>query len=363
MSGEAFHEPRHEPDADVTPAPVKGEASDRHRNATPNDLIKGEAVHEKDGPVAQEPPEYELNQLRRLNREKADLIDGEGEAVQWLFSLCAEFINGCEGERLYHLVRTWDAQAVIKDLQADFHRFFTSRTTHDTFERSGRQAEDYYTIALELLALGVISHSNNNPKAPYHTLRHLCFRQFARAISDLNAAVNTIVHAYIDQETKQREDTLHHENDERCAAIENYSAHKEDDSDLAPAEKTRVLMRALIYRNECGWFELRKEYENYPSIPIITPEVHRLLNFHDRDRSAAEEFFTNHPHVSVSDVMLLAEDCVNVFLDAPMPEEKEHDLLWHARRGRNIPFLLRHSQKIAEELDDNFGTHHLDVFG
>lgn len=351
-------------DDSVTSELAKGGASCHNSkdNSSSDHVMPGGAIHEEDIPIAHDVPEYELNQLRRLNREKADIIDGEGKAIHWLVDLCSQFLDTCDEERLYHLMRTWDAQAVIKDLQGAFYRLFTGLTSEEFFEINGRQvqAQDYYTIALELLALGVISHPNNNPRAPYHTLKAQFVRPFARAISALNTAACAKVDRYIDRETKAREDAISRADEERCEAIEKFTEHKEHDLDLAPAEKARVFMNALRARNDRGWLVTHWEPAAYPTVPAIASQVHNHLIFHLRDRGLAEDFFTDHPQINVAELMGMIEDCVDVYRREP--ELKPNDPLWHVKQGRTVPFLLRHASNVAEELDSEKGTQHQRMF-
>jgi hypothetical protein len=105
--------------------------------------------------------------------------------------------------------------------------------------------------------------------------------------------------------------------------------------DAAPAEKARILRNGIQARNRIGRLD-----EN-------TILVTAYLVASRKSITLAEEFFGRNPAWAPSDVLKVLDECVQREAE---PEDDGFDRLWHARRGRNLGFLIRHLENIVQEL-------------
>ena len=131
---------------------------------------------------------------------------------------------------------------------------------------------------------------------------------------------------------------------QRADQIHSADETKEDDPDLAPAEKARVLRNALRAHNDRGNPPVQDEYRP----PSERPFDGRIV-FYKRDLDLAEDFFTQNPRMTVAIILDLLRSVDEVCNRCP--SKQNGDPLFYTRKGHVLAFLLRHIHEIVAELD------------
>ena len=112
---------------------------------------------------------------------------------------------------------------------------------------------------------------------------------------------------------------------------------KETRADLSAAEKVQVLRNNLASRNNIGAFNDKNQLH------------HQVVNYNNRTFDAAYNFFQANPDFTVADLNVVLEKCL------PLPKEPSStqgsDPLWHARKAKDIGFLIQHLDIIVKSLD------------
>jgi hypothetical protein len=123
-------------------------------------------------------------------------------------------------------------------------------------------------------------------------------------------------------------------------------AAKETRADLSAAEKVQVLRNSLAARNNIGAFDDKGKLH------------HQVVDYNNRAFDAAYQFFQANPDFTVAHLNVVLEKCL-VLPREPNTEEGT-DPLWHARKGKDISFLIQHLDIIAQSLNciDEVGSFH-----
>ena len=111
---------------------------------------------------------------------------------------------------------------------------------------------------------------------------------------------------------------------------------KETRADISAAEKVQVLRNALSINN-IGAFDDKNQIH------------HQVAIYNNRTFDAANQFFQANPDFTVAHLMLVLEKCLELPKERDFREEGT-DPLWHARKGRDISFLLQHLDVIVQSL-------------
>lgn len=112
-------------------------------------------------------------------------------------------------------------------------------------------------------------------------------------------------------------------------------AHREGQHELAPAAKVRILRNGITARNKFGFLDSNNDRKT--DRIAVTKE----------GLTIAEEFFVLNTQWSAGDVLGLLEHCAQ--LD-DNPPDGGYDELWHARRGRNLGFLMKNLDTVVNRL-------------
>jgi hypothetical protein len=112
---------------------------------------------------------------------------------------------------------------------------------------------------------------------------------------------------------------------------------KETRADLSAGEKVQVLRNSLASRNNIGAFDDKGKLH------------HQVADYNKRTFDAAYEFFQANPDFTVADLNLVLDKCLTVPKE---PDNQEGtDPLWHARKGKDIGFLIQHLDIIVKSLN------------
>jgi hypothetical protein len=116
-----------------------------------------------------------------------------------------------------------------------------------------------------------------------------------------------------------------------------YRKRQENRADLSAAEKVQVLRNSLASRNNIGAFDAKGKLH------------HQVVDYNNRTFDAAYEFFLANPDFTVADLNVVLGKCLTLPKE---PDNQEgNDPLWHARRGKDISFLIQHLDIIVKSLD------------
>ena len=113
---------------------------------------------------------------------------------------------------------------------------------------------------------------------------------------------------------------------------------KETRADLSAAEKVQVLRNSLAARNNIGAFDDKGKLH------------HQVVEYNKRTFDAAYEFFQANPDFTVADLNVVLEKCLTLPKEPPHTQEG-NDPLWHARKAKDISFLIQHLDIIVKSLD------------
>jgi hypothetical protein len=112
---------------------------------------------------------------------------------------------------------------------------------------------------------------------------------------------------------------------------------KETRADLSAAEKVQVLRNSLASRNNIGAFDDKGKLH------------HQVVDYNNRTFDAAYEFFLANPDFTVAALNVVLDKCLT--LPKEPSNEEGNDPLWHARRGKDISFLIQHLDIIVKSLN------------
>ena len=147
---------------------------------------------------------------------------------------------------------------------------------------------------------------------------------------------------YWDALEKQRQKTIKAQQTEilnqRAEQYDSPDKAKETRADLSAAEKVQVLRNSLAARNNIGAFDDKGKLH------------HQVVDYNKRTFAAVYEFFQANPDFTVTDLNTVLGKCL------PLPKEPPHtqegnDPLWHARKAKDISFLIQHLDIIVKSLD------------
>jgi hypothetical protein len=140
---------------------------------------------------------------------------------------------------------------------------------------------------------------------------------------------------------KQRQDQLKTQQTEilkqRAEKYASPDKAKETRADLSAGEKVQVLRNSLAARNNIGAFNDKNKLH------------HQVIDYNNRTFDAAYEFFQANPDFTVADLNKVLEKCLS--LPKEPSTEEGTDPLWHARKGRDVAFLIEHLDKIVPSLN------------
>jgi transposase len=112
---------------------------------------------------------------------------------------------------------------------------------------------------------------------------------------------------------------------------------KETRADLSAAEKVQVLRNNLASRNNIGAFDGKGKLH------------HQVVDYNNRTLDAAYQFFLANPDFTVADLNMILEK--GLILPEQPANQEGNNPLWHARRAKDITFLIHHLDIIVKSLD------------
>jgi hypothetical protein len=123
--------------------------------------------------------------------------------------------------------------------------------------------------------------------------------------------------------------------DERAKQYRSPDHDIEDDSEQPAAAKARILRNSLNAARKIGYLDKNGDH--------ISPEISFTL----ADIRAAEIFFEHNPTTTPRNLARLIQECASLPRD---PDESAYDEMFHARKSRNLKFLLIHAAEAVQQL-------------
>ena len=112
---------------------------------------------------------------------------------------------------------------------------------------------------------------------------------------------------------------------------------KETRADISAGEKVQVLRNSLASRNNIGQFDEKRQLH------------HQVADYNSRTFDAAYEFFVANPDFTVADLNLVLGKCL--ILPQHPDSSEGTDPHWHARKAKDISFLIQHLDIIAQSVN------------
>ena len=116
-----------------------------------------------------------------------------------------------------------------------------------------------------------------------------------------------------------------------------FDALQQKQQEKVKAQQVQVLRNSLAARNNIGAFDDKGKLD------------HQVVDCNNRTFDAAFQFFQANPDFTVADLNTILEKCL------PLPKEPSGtegtDPLWHARKAKDISFLIQHLDVIVKSLD------------
>ena len=112
---------------------------------------------------------------------------------------------------------------------------------------------------------------------------------------------------------------------------------KETRADLSAAETVQVLRNSLASRNNIGAFDDKGKLH------------HQVVDYNNRTFDGAYNFFQANPDFTVADFNTVLEKCL--LLPKEPASTEGTDPLWHARKAKDVSFLIQHLDIIVKSLD------------
>lgn len=228
---------------------------------------------------------------------------------------------------------------LIKDLGDKLRE--AVKATLSYFVGNIRMAETIVQILLEVI-IHAVRHNDffGNPKSPTLSIPRLQTLAY-----DLHLEMFRIEEKEDKHLQKQQNDAVVDQYYEKCTKNQSIDIRKEDEIDLAPADKVRVLRRALETYNENGHLITH----DLGGVHFSLVEMN-VVNWRKGDLKYAQRFFALNREATVDEIMQIYKLSLDVALINPPPKYGGWDDHWHARKASNIKFLLCNIQTLADKL-------------
>lgn len=250
-------------------------------------------------------------------------------AVSLVVKLSWSFIGSLSDDTLYNLQNVTDMDQLVAEVNALFLPHFDSDAEELAVARSIGPAifkEVFFPASLEFVVNAIASQHADS------------FTHYFHSIENLSGCIFTNLKQHI-FERLDADNTRSWQRwmEDRKKQFASVDEHKEFDASLAPAEKARVLRNALESRRQIGYLD---QLCRHKEMPII---------FSNADLDKAERLFELNREFCVGQLLYVIDRCVYSRIHDVTPEG--FDERFHVRRGHKLGYFLKHTIKIAEELE------------
>ncbi len=274
-------------------------------------------------------PPDNYSDLKNDNELACSVLSERVESA--IFSSAQAFLRSLSCDAVEHLKGVPAKEEAYAFLKEPFREFLEQWKRGLPFSK--QEEEKITVLALELLVEAIFY--NRMKQISEHRHSH---PQFSEGdLYTIGCILPAIEYDYIKKQQAEEERLKRVKWEKAKSRNPSIDEDKEDDPDLAPAEKMRVLKNALWFRREFGYDPQKKE------IVIFNPAA----------LSMAKEFFKDNPHVPVSSLLTVLDRCAECFLKHG--KIVTSDKRFYLKNGRIVAFLLKNLDKVLDQLKEKTG--------
>lgn len=253
---------------------------------------------------------------------------------------CSHFIKSFTPALIHELSKLADRDKIMSQLLNQLSDFF------DQALPSGKSPSllrlSLFTIALDMLVtaffrLGSHTHQDTAVRAWYQPSYNLCLKMLP----------------IVETEEIGRERQAFEELRRKHISPD---FDKEEDVDLPPATKARVLRQAVQSRNSSGW------WIDYRDLITSLPNwVSEQLVWSHSTLAMAEKFFTENPEATVADVIDVLDQCVQTANRERLKKGLPEDPCKNCRKALEISNFFTRAEKVLNEIGETHQWKSLEV--
>ena len=263
--------------------------------------------------------------------------------------VCREVIENCDPALFKKLRESKSEDCIISSLWSEVAKVIKapSIASKRMFDGLPEPNEKYFTLIVELLVAAFLyddeSFERKRSRSPSP------WRDWRAAVAEATFAVIRKTDRTNEAKREELNAELQEMLDRRQAEHASVDRDQEEEVNLAPAQKARVLRNAILERNNVGHL---KTYDVYDGdfLDNIKYDFDPDILFFKADLNTAEDFFDQHRTLSVSHVLMVLEQCLEVHRTTEKP--RGFDPHFHIREGRRVAFLLKHIDRIVGDFAD-----------
>jgi len=290
-----------------------------------------------------------LHNLIRHNVQASSLFTNRDDpAVTALTHCCCEIASSLSYEQIRQLrdEHNFDKVVILVGdmITSSFQRLLQSRENGVGRQLDPSQSSLYGSIAQELFVRAVRDQDiRNDCRFP-----EVSIPAFLGKAYEVNVALTQAEMEFENASIEEEHGDIEYEYWKRRHTELSQDDRRGSRSEMAPAEKARILRNTVEWLNDIGILI------THPAGGAHHCSVEQdALVFKPQYLRVAQRFFELNREATVDEVMVIAEECAKLRLGERM-RDGGFDPKWHARRGNDVGFLLRNLPKIMEQLDLGF---------
>jgi hypothetical protein len=260
--------------------------------------------------------------VRRCRLFKDYFSTSDCDSVQSAFAGCTAFLATFSAEEIYHLSKLPDRDTLVQHLAPRWQEWFDEAYPKTLDAVAVRDM--FFHVALDMVVTAF-------------TTARIGEMQLTTLFFCSNAAYQlTLEMLDVLMPEQLRQKQLRYE--QRTIEYASPDEDKENVSDLAPAEKARILRNSVSSRNDRGWLYEDGEW------------AFDKLVWTYAAKAQAERFFTRNPNALVSELLEIIDACVRTEVKELASKGDRYDPYFYSRKGINLASLFTHMDRILGEL-------------
>jgi hypothetical protein len=242
--------------------------------------------------------------------------------VQSAFSGCTHFLATFSAEEIYNFSKLPNRDALVQHLAPRWQHWFNQ--AYPATLEADADRDMFFHVALDMV---VTAFTTARIGESQNTTLFFCSNAAYQLTLDMLGVL-------MPEQLRQKQLRYEHRAIEYASPDED----KENVSDLAPAEKARILRNSVSSRNDRGWLYEDGEWA-----------FDKLVWSHAA-RHQAERFFNRNPNALVSELLEIIDACVRTEVKELASKGDRYDPYFYSRKGVNAAFLFTHMGRILGEL-------------
>jgi hypothetical protein len=305
--------------------------------------MEGEAVNRSESKSC--PPFSSYEDLKQFNKRNAPLItelQNKDKVIDRMTWMCRELIESSDPFQIRQIHLKKDVTTAFNWFLPEFREFFSSMRKYleELVDFSSELEFALYALGLEMLLAAVVREEG---RAVHPSIAGIHPGRYYDVYLAMYGAADRANEMLVAQELAKAE--KHWE--ERKIQFQSIDEERENDPDLPPVQKARVLRNALKARNEAGYLYTWREGLVDEGGFRFDFSKHMIINQAGLD--AAEQFFAEHRHITVADILGTIDACIEIHGTRPWCLDDE-TRFFYIKRAVILPFFFKHIRKIDEEL-------------